>query len=110
MKVYVVWGTNEDDRRVEPLHADISPGGADGYLLSGLLATFSGHVRELEPGGMLSIICTRGRKPEDEDPNPVGTTASFVINNPAGPGKPADRHEWEFRVERREALLPLMED
>lgn len=112
MKVYVVWGTNEDEeaeRRVEPLHADLTAGGADGYLLSGLLQTFSGHVRELEPGGTLSLICTRGSRSTDESPNPVGTVASFVINNPGSEGRLADRHDWEFRVERRDALLPFMD-
>lgn len=110
MKVYVVFGNVDDEdgnpKENEPLHAALAPGDADGYLLSGLLNTFAAHVRELEPGGSLSVYCSRGIKATDDEPDPLGTTASMVINNPAGEDKPADRHDWDFRVERRLAVHP----
>lgn len=105
---YIIWGSDPDDeanKKLRPLSIELEQGEADVYLMNGLLQTLMGHMQILSPGGQLSILVTRGREAGTEEPDPPGTVATFVINNP---GTTSDRHAWDFRVEKRAATqVPL---
>lgn len=73
---------------------------ADAYLMQGLLDTIMRHFGSVGSGGTMSFILTRGRQPKDDDQFPPPTTASFVLNNPSDAEELADRHSWDFRIER----------
>lgn len=108
--VHVVWGNLPeikdgvltDSTERTPLEVFLEQVKADQYLLEGLVFSFGQHVNELAPGGQITMLVTRGQRPTEDNPNPPTTFGSFVVSNPADGDKKADRHEWEFTVERRQ--------
>lgn len=102
IETYVVFGSDPENPN-KPLEVFMQQPGADQFLAEGLLRAFQAHLPALEPGGTLSMIITRGVKPTEEQPNPICTSGSFVINN-LPDEKPVDRHVWDYHVERRQAV------
>lgn len=107
--VHVIWGSDPDSgQKRSPIGVALDKDEADAVVLNGLMGTLMSHLQVLTDGGQLSVLVTRGRAPVDEEDNPPGTFASFVIDNPPADGRKGDRHAWEFQVERRSTeSLPL---
>lgn len=111
--VHVIWGTAPESDFVErgeervfapgqpvsrPLEVEVEKDAADYFVMRGVMAAFQTYVGQVKPGGAISVIISRGMDVTEQEPSPVGTSASFVINNPDG------RHVWDFNVERRKAV------
>lgn len=104
--VYLIFGTDPQEtispgvqrKMIEVVKAQNE---ADSYMLRGLLTAFAAHCETATPGGQLSVMVNLGKLPDDDNPNPICSTASFVVNDPSG-----HRHVWEFDVERRKAAKP----
>jgi hypothetical protein len=83
---------------------------ADTHLWQAVFTIAAAHAAELGEGGTLSLMVIRGKDPDAEATNPAGSFASLVIDNPETDDHRADRHTWEFRVERRSAeMVPIVE-
>lgn len=100
LPVYIIWGTDPDEAndKLRPLASELLKAEADSAVLTGLMGAVATHLGRLEEGGRLSVLISRGRAPDGDDPEPPGTHASFIIDNPHG-----DKHVWEFVVEKRMA-------
>lgn len=103
--VHFLWLNDPDAKKNRLMGVQAEQGDADSELLTALFNVLGSHMGNLQPGGTISVLCRRGKEPDDLDKNPLGSTASFIIDNPETAETAADRHEWVFRVERRSAKL-----
>lgn len=78
-----------------PVEIEFLKDAADAFVMRNTLGYFSAFIGKLAPGGTISVIINRA-----PDEGEATTNGSFVINNPD-----EERHVWEFRVQRRKAVV-----
>lgn len=99
MDVFIIVGSDPQGPggKSKPIECYIEEAQAEAVMMRLLANAYIQHLGDLEPGGTISAMATR--KSEDGGQ----TNASFVVNNPDG-----DRHVWEFYVEKRSAVEPVL--